>query len=140
MRKEVMISVCGTQGYEDGAEPEKVELLSRGIFYLKDGKYYILYDETELTGMAGTKTTIKAEADKVAIIRKGTVSATLTFLPQNTHASVYMTEFGPINIETYTRSLDCNLTENGGTVSIKYDVNSNNVYASTNTLKIEVRC
>ena len=51
MKKDVIVSISGLQ-QADEQEPDKVELVTPGRFYLRDGNYYISYHESELTGSA----------------------------------------------------------------------------------------
>lgn len=138
MKKEAIISILGIQKYE-GQAPDNIELVTNGFFHIKDGKFYVQYDETELTGMEGTKTMIKIEPQRVAIMRSGSTTAQLTFTPGDSNAALYNTMYGPIDISTKTRSLECALDENGGSVDIKYDVEIDRTFASLNTLKIVVK-
>lgn len=138
MKKDVIISISGTQQYDD-PEPDKVELVTRGRFYLRDGNYYISYHESELTGMEGTRTTVKVEPGRVSITRTGSNHSQMNFVPGQRHNALYQTEYGPLNIATITEMVHASLSEEGGRLEIRYAVEIDNVYTATNHLKIDVR-
>ena len=53
--KDVIISITGTQDAPQG-EDNTIELVTEGKYCFKDGRGKLTYMESELTGMAGTKT------------------------------------------------------------------------------------
>ena len=56
--KPVLVSVQSIQRDPEGQEL-KIELVSEGKYYIKDGTQYIVYEESELTEMKGVTTVIK---------------------------------------------------------------------------------
>ncbi len=70
MRKDVIIQINGSPKYED-ADGEEIELTTAGRFYRKNGSYYIMYKESELTGMEGITTTLKVEDKRITLMRNG---------------------------------------------------------------------
>ena len=69
MGKEALISIKSDQvGVEDG----KIEVVTKGKLYKKNDLYYAVYEETEISGMKGTTTTLKIGSDKLSLIRIGT--------------------------------------------------------------------
>ena len=60
MEKDVIISIKGTQKY-DGGEPGAVELVTAGRLARDEAGYTLSYQESELTGLEGTLTTIQVE-------------------------------------------------------------------------------
>lgn len=56
--KPVLVSVQSIQRDPEGQEL-KIELVSEGKYYVKDGTQYIVYEESELTEMKGVTTVIK---------------------------------------------------------------------------------
>ena len=64
MEKEVVISIKGMQNFE-GALPDVIELVTEGRL-ARDGESYTLsYQESELTGLGGTLTTILVDGEQV---------------------------------------------------------------------------
>ena len=55
MSKKAIISICSTQ---DIGEKEKIEVVTVGEFSINGDEFIATYDETEISGMEGTKTTL----------------------------------------------------------------------------------
>ena len=69
MTKDVLITISGVQMLDD--DDEDVEMVTRGDYYQKNGKHYIMYDE-QMEGFEGTvKNIIKVSPGSVDIIKKG---------------------------------------------------------------------
>ena len=63
MEKEVVISVKGIQTYE-GTAPDAVELVTKGRMAQEGESYTLSYQESELTGLEGTRTTLRIEGER----------------------------------------------------------------------------
>ncbi len=108
-----------------GAEPETMEIKTRGLFKVTDDcRAEISYDETELTGMEGSSTVVSYNMKNDGIItmmRTGEVSTTLVFEKGKRHHCVYKTPFMPF--EVCVRTIDVqNTLYIGGELVIDYIV------------------
>ncbi len=117
MSKKAIISICSTQ---DIGEKEKIEVVTVGEFSINGDEFIATYDETEISGMEGTKTTLKIKGDKVVLHREGTTSTKMEFQKNNTQVALYNTPYGMLELKTSTKELDLNVNEKGGNISIKY--------------------
>ncbi len=125
MKKNVLLSIASTQQFE-GCEPEHIDLMTEAKLYERNGKYYITYDETELTGLEGTRTMVKMDGATVSMIRTGTYPSELLFAEDQRHVGLYQTEFGALTISTHTSRLDNTIGENGGVLEIEYTIEVDN--------------
>lgn len=117
MSKKAIISICSTQ---DIGEKEKIEVVTVGEFSINGDEFISTYDETEISGMEGTKTTLKIKGDKVVLHREGTTSTKMEFQKDNTQVALYNTPYGMLELKTSTKELDLDVNEKGGNISIKY--------------------
>lgn len=117
MSKKAIISICSTQ---DIGEKEKIEVVTVGEFSINGDEFIATYDETEISGMEGTKTTLKIKGDKVVLHREGTTSTKMEFQKDNTQVALYNTPYGMLELKTSTKELDLYVNEKGGNISIKY--------------------
>ncbi len=117
MSKKAIISICSTQ---DIGEKEKIEVVTVGAFSINGDEFIATYDETEISGMEGTKTTLKIKGDKVVLHREGTTSTKMEFQKDNTQVALYNTPYGMLELKTSTKELDLDVNEKGGNISIKY--------------------
>ena len=116
--KRAIISVSSKQSIDD----DGIELVTPGEFFKKDDFYYAIYNETEISGMEGTRTTLKIRNDKVVIIRDGTTSANMEFEKGKQNISLYNTPYGILELKIKTRGLDVKIDEAGGNVNVEYDM------------------
>ena len=117
MSKKAIISICSTQ---DIGEKEKIEVVTVGEFSINGDEFIATYDETEISVMEGTKTTLKIKGDKVVLHREGTTSTKMEFQKNNTQVALYNTPYGMLELKTSTKELDLDVNEKGGNISIKY--------------------
>lgn len=140
MKQTKFIKVIGKQRNIEGEESE-IELTTEGFLYEKNNHLYIVYEETELSGMEGTTTTLKIESNKrVSINRFGTTTNQLVFQEGERFQTLYHTMFGNIPMEVFTNYLKVDLDGlNKGVIEIRYDLNvDGSMEPLVNKLKIEL--
>ncbi len=126
-----------TKNITDGDE-DVIELQTQGKFAERDGKYYISYEETELTGFEDTVTTINVSEKRVKMSRSGKYNMKMTYEPGEKNLCYYETAYGSIAVAIDTRKIVHDLTPEGGTVMIDFLLDSDNVTFAHNQLKITV--
>ena len=139
MDKSVIISIKGTQTYED-AEPETIELVTEGrLMDCGDEGYTFSYQESKLTGLEGTLTTFQVEPDRITLMRMGMVNSQMVFQLGKRHFSMYDTPYGALSIGINTRKMRSNLNEDGGEIEINYAIEIDHAVAGENLFRINVR-
>lgn len=123
----------------DGIEPDGSELMTDAWLSPTEKGLDIAYDETELTGMAGTTTTFHIEGDRVILVRSGTTNSQMVFQEGTQHTSLYETPFGGLSMDIQTSYLRHNLTERGGVMEIRYSVAMEHAITGRNQFKIRVK-
>lgn len=121
MKKAVCLTICGKQYYPD-MDPEIIELTTDGTLEYVDGGWNISYEESELTGMAGTVTTFRLEPGQVILSREGGLRSQMVFREGIPHESLYRMEFGTLLLSVCAKSMEANISENGGTIDLVYDI------------------
>lgn len=138
MKKKATIYILGTQYVDD--DKDFVELTTEGEFQKKDGSFFLTYSEDELSGVKGSKTTIKIEGEKRAVITKsGNSRSTLIVEPEKRNLCRYETEYGDILFGISDCDIFCQLDDNGGEAKLKYSLDVNSGLVSKNELDIKVR-
>ena len=138
MEKAVVISVKGIQKYE-GAPPDVVELVTEGILARYGKSYTLSYQESELTGLEGTLTTIHIDGDEVSLMRVGEFNSQMVFQEGRRHLSLYNTPYGAMTIGVNTRHLLARLTDQGGDIEVDYSVEVDHAIAGRNVFRINVK-
>ena len=106
----------------DFSDEEAIELSTEGVMNTDGKKVELVYEETEITGMKGSKTSVYFETDNVGFVcmmRSGAVSTSLLFEKGKRHHCVYNTPIMPFEICVRTLKVENNmLTE--GTLKLDY--------------------
>lgn len=136
MKKSAVISVLSKQS---GNDDEKIEVVTPGIFYEKEGKFYIIYDETEISGMQGTKTTIKVEDNQFTLIRKGTTNTRMLFKEKHSDFIMYQTPHGMLQLSINIKKLSIDVDENGGSIKALYDMGISGDQSITTELNVNIK-
>lgn len=125
MKKDVILKILSSQQFVN-CDVENVDLTTQASFYQKNGKYYISYDESEVTGLGNTKTTLKVDGNNATMIRTGEYAAQMKFIEHKKAVGLYETITGPMTISTYTSRVENNITQDGGTFSVEYTIELEN--------------
>ncbi len=139
-KKDVVITIVSRQNF-DGCEPDQIDLITTGRLYGKNGKFYISYEESELTGMEGSRTTVKVEPQTgcITMTRTGTYPSQMMFAENERRVGIYNTDMGAVAISTHTKQLTSNIDENGGAITIDYTVEIDASLAGAHRFEMSVR-
>ena len=136
--KKAIISIKAIQVH-DMAEPDRIEMETEGEFGAEGSAILFRYQESEITGLAGTLTTFRVEGDTVSLTREGTVTAQMVFCKGKKHYFAYETPYGTFTMGIDTLNLQADLSENGGDLELQYLMDLDNNILSRNTFRIHVR-
>lgn len=106
-----------------------------------DGRISLSYDETELTGMEGSTTTVtfsEDDPDTVTMLRYGSVTTTLVFEQNRRHICVYETPVMPFEICIYARKVQNTLTMEGGSILLDYLIEIHGAKAERTLFELHV--
>ena len=138
MEKEVVISIKGMQKYE-GTPPDAMELVTKGSLTREGESYTLSYQESELTGLEGTLTTIQVDGEQVTLMRIGEFNSQLVFQEGRRHLSVYNTPYGAMSVGVHTRHLLTQLSDQGGDIEVDYSIEVDHALAGRNIFRINVK-
>lgn len=138
MRRDVVLSIRGRQTYAD-QEPEVIELVTEGVMELRDGGWDIRYEESELTGLEGVTTTFRVEPGKVILTRAGKLSSQMVFQEGLSHDSLYQMAFGTLMLTVRALQVFFDITPDGGTIDLVYEINIENTQAGVIDYHLDIR-
>lgn len=130
MKKEVLLSIRGmhTDMLLDNGdeEDEAIEVIVPAVYFFKNGKHYILYDEVA-EGMQGvTKNKIKIKGEQsLEIMKTGIVNAHMVFEKEKQIQTCYETPYGQMIVSTYTTGLSLEESEDQITMKVEYELTMN---------------
>lgn len=139
-KKKIWLSITGRTKHREGME-DVIQLMTEGEMYQKSDNNYIIYDETEVSGMKGTTTTLEIEGNKMSIIRLGSTNSHMTFERGKKNFNTYDTPYGEMVMSIYTRNLAVDYDTDRQPVDIRvdYSVEIQGLMETTNELNIHVK-
>ncbi len=136
--RDVLISITGIQDDENGAT-DKVELVTAGQYGYKDGESRFTYEESDLTGLNGTRTTFTISPMGVILRREGSLNTEMVFQAGKKNYFLYNTPFGSATMGVDTRRIDASFGEHGGDMVLDYNIDFNHAPMGRNKFMINVR-
>jgi len=141
MNREVDIRVTGWQTAPDGTMSEPIVREAEGLYYLKNHRHYLIYDETAEEGgiRADTHCIMKFTHSDLSVKRSGPVNAELEFHKDRETKAHYETPFG--NVEMEIESGVFHLEEEAGRIrfGLDYTLKAEGSPALRNRLLVEIR-
>jgi len=141
--KKVLISIKGLPIKEFPmlavSDDEAFELMTDGEYLKENGISTFRYFESSLTGNDGLLTTFDVEHDRVILRRGDGYSGDMIFSETQKHHFLYNTPFGSVMLGIDTHSITNNMSDDGGNLEIRYDIEVDNVSISQNLFKIDIR-
>lgn len=137
--KKVMMKITGKQ--VSGTEQDQMEFVTEGSLYEKANALYLIYEESEISGMPGFHTRLKLTDDKVIMKRigQGITGTEMEFQLAKRYTGHYYTPYGNLEMEILTNQLENSLTAEGtGKVCIDYNMSLKGLVESRNQLNIEI--
>ena len=133
-----MIRCTSSQRDETGRD-ETITLDTPGVYGEAENYRYISYEETSLSGLEGTKTTIRLFGDRVTLSRRGSFVQETEYIPGEELESEYMTPAGPMRILTTAREVVDTVKNGTGEIRLVYDIEMEGLFKHLNEIVIEVR-
>ena len=136
MEKSAIISV---RSFSDLNKDEVIELVTPGKFHLGESEFKAVYEESEISGMDGTTTTLVIKDDALILEREGSTTTRMEFKKGEEVVSLYNTPYGMMNINISTKELDIDMDDDGGVIYTKYILGLEGQPGITTELKVKIR-
>lgn len=138
MTRDVLVSVSGI--HMSGGEPQEVELITAGDYFLKNGKEYILFEETLEEGGQPVKTTIRLEEDSLDITRRGdSMDSRMKFQKGQKDVSRYLTPAGELMLGIHTNQVSITREETLLRAEVSYALEVNFEHMSDCNIVVTVK-
>ena len=135
------VSIMVPEQLPDEQDGENMEMITEGFVRVHGGRVEIVYDEGELSGMEGSRTTIsyaKNDPKTVSMIRTGAVSTVLVFERGVRHLCTYETPYMPFQIGVFSLSVD-NRLESDGVIALDYLIEIRGAQAERCKMTLQVK-
>ena len=138
MMKDVWISISNRQS--SGPEEESTTIFdTAGYYFFDDGVGVLSYQESELTGLEGTRTSVMVMPDQGVVDRDGMLTGRMIVREGTRDSFPYNTPYGQMMLGIDTRSIRPNFNENGGDVEIDYITDLAHTVVARNKFRISVK-
>lgn len=140
--KDIMLKIVGRQVTNDGtgdAEEQVMEFVTEGQLYQRNGSTYLMYKETELSGIEGCTTSLKISGDTVRMKRFGQVlplDTVMEFKKGKRYEGYYETPYGAVEMEILTNNVENRLEE--GILDIDYAISLKGLTEARSRLNITI--
>ena len=138
MLKDVWVSINSIHGYQQEDE-DHLEFTTDGYYYYEDGIGCLSYEESEVTGLEGTRTSMIVMPDQVVVDRDGLITSRMIFKEGQKNSFLYETPYGNATMGIDTRKIFHSMDENGGKVEIDYVLNVEHAVVARNKFQITVK-
>jgi uncharacterized beta-barrel protein YwiB (DUF1934 family) len=140
--KDIILKIIGKQLSYD-MEEVQLEFVTEGQIYEEDKSLYLVYEESEFSGMPGCKTKLEFSGDEIKMSRLGKegagIDTEIEFRKGKRYTGYYETPFGAVEMEVLTNEIENNLSAEGkGSVNIDYNISLKGLTEGRNKLNIEV--
>ena len=141
VEKPVLINLLAIARY-DHAPDYPIQFMTKGKLRIGDEEKAVLeYTESqqdEETGEITTaQVTLSMEKNRVTMTRNGDYSNTMVFVPEQRFEGVYQTPYGAMDMAVFSRRVRCDIGDRKGSVHLKYQLDIQGAYASSNELHLE---
>lgn len=113
-------------------------LVAFGQLAEKDGTTYVRYEESEVTGMEGTHTTLKWTEDTLTVIRHGRYEHRQQYERGRNSSFQYRTPYFTVPMTVFTRELAIEKRNHGWQVRVFYDLEMDSQPNGSIRLQIEI--
>ena len=136
MKKKAVISITSVQNND---KKDCIEVITPGEFHIGKDIFEAYYDETEISGMKGTKTKLFIKNDYIKLQREGSTTTEMEFEKDNKFISLYNTPYGMLELKINTKDIKIDMSENGGDVKVSYDLVIEGQEPQNTELNINIR-
>ncbi|MBN2797366.1 MAG: DUF1934 domain-containing protein [Clostridia bacterium] len=120
-------------------EPQIIEMTTEGEWFEKNNALFIVYYESEISGMEGSKTMLKIDNQVITMTRFGQSHSKMVFKANEKSESVYHTPYGVFDMAIHTLLLEHDFKDYNGSLKIEYEMALEAISTSQNFLEIKVR-
>lgn len=140
--KDIMLKIIGRQITTD-SEQDQLEFVTEGKYYVKGDSVYLVYPESEFSGMEGCTTSLQITGDNIKMNRYGEsigLDTEIEFQKGKRFKGYYDTPFGSVEMEVLTNDVVNKIEkmEGKGSLNIDYHISLRGLSEGRSILDIEI--
>lgn len=138
MTQEVLLTLQGLQFDQREEDADKVEIVTVGDYYKRNGKHYVVYEEVTEGFTQPTKNRLKFSEHMLELSRNGLVNVHMVFQEDKKNLTNYNTPFGQILIGIDTKRIQVEEHEDNIVVDVDYSLDVNYEFLSDCHIRIDI--
>ena len=135
--KDVIIDMHSDHAY-DREDADSFDFSTDGTYSFVDGVGRLSYWESEVTGLAGTRTCVEITPHGIVVDRSGTVTSRMEFREGLKNFFQYHTPYGMADVCMDTHRLRADFNEHGGLAELDYVLDLEHTVALRNKFRLKV--
>lgn len=133
----VLVSLQSCARRDDGSE-EPISLLTAGTLSLDDDAAVLTYQENLDENIPPQTVVITAKDDMITMHREGDYNTQMVFHQGQRYEGEYHTPYGTMDMAIFCTRLHYDLSENGGTLSLMYQLDLNGQFAGMHQMHMQL--
>ena len=138
MTQEVILTLQGLQFDQREEDADKIEMVTVGDYYKKNGKHYVIYEEVTEGFSQPTKNRLKFSESMLELSRNGLVNMHMVFQENKKNLTNYDTPFGQILIGIDTKKIQIKEQKDNIVVDVDYSLDINYEFLSDCHIRIDI--
>ena len=141
MTEDILVSVRGLHTLDIEQEEEQtdeLEMTMPGKYYFRNGKHYVLFEETDEESQSVVKNRFKLSEDRLEISKKGVMNATMTFQRGEKSSSWYGTPVGDVQLGIEVTDMQLMEGEDEIEMNVAYALEMNSEHVSDSRIRLRI--
>ena len=138
-KKDVIITMRTVQNCDELDEDNTLDFVTDGSYTYDNNVGCVTYEESEVTGMPGTTTSVFIMPDQVVVDRDGSLTSRMVFKEGEKTSFRYSTPYGRAVMGINTRKVSHSFNDKGGKAEIEYVVDMQHTVFTKNRFTIQVK-
>ena len=141
MTEDILISVRGLHTLDTEQEEEQtdeLEMTMPGKYYFRNGKHYVLFEETDEESQSVVKNRFKLAPDRLEISKKGATNTTMTFQRGEKSSSWYGTPVGDVQLGIEVTDMELTEGEDEIEMNVAYALEMNSEHVSDARIRLRI--
>ena len=123
---------------QEEEETDELEMTMSGKYYFRNGKHYVLFEETDEESQSVVKNRFKLSEDRLEISKKGVMNATMTFQRGEKSSSWYGTPVGDVQLGIEVTDMQLMEGEDEIEMNVAYALEMNSEHVSDSRIRLRI--
>lgn len=133
-----ILSIVAEQSVPDG-DTNRLEMMTEGRFYRKDGVSCLEYEESDSAGPGRSTTLMMVMGRMVSLIRRGHTTAHMVFSEGRKSYNVCQTPAGSMEMGIWPTGMMLDIGEKNGEITLQYELDIGGQFTGSNMISVSYR-